>query len=61
MKMNLGHAHKAKFWYLLEALFKISNLYPCHFCMGVLSTQVFQDHSPSQDCPNLDNQTRVDK
>ena len=33
--MNWSHAHKTKFWYLLEVLFKISGDRPRHFYKGV--------------------------
>ena len=33
--MNLGHAHKTRFWYLLGVLSKISDEHPRHFYRGV--------------------------
>ena len=35
VKMNLGHAHKTRFLYLLELLAKFSDEYPRHFYRGV--------------------------
>ena len=31
VKMNLGHAHKTRFWYLLELFSKFSDEHPRHF------------------------------
>ena len=33
--MNLGHAHKTRFWYLLGVLSKFSDERPRHFYRGV--------------------------
>ena len=33
--MNLGHAHKTRFWYLLEVFSKFSDEHPRHFYRGV--------------------------
>ena len=35
VKMNLGHAHKTRFWYLLELFSKCFDEHPCHFHRGV--------------------------
>ena len=34
VKMNLGHAHKTRFWYLLGLLSKFSDKHPRHFHRG---------------------------
>ena len=31
VEMNLGHAHKTRFWYLLGVFSKISDEHPRHF------------------------------
>ena len=35
VKMNLRHAHKTRFWYLLELFSKFSDEHPRHFIRGV--------------------------
>ena len=35
VKMNLRHAHKTRFWYLLGVFLKFSDEHPCHFYRGV--------------------------
>ena len=35
VEMNLGHAHKTRFWYLLGVFWKISDKHPCHFYRGL--------------------------
>ena len=34
--MNLEHARKTRFWYILEVFLKFSREHPCHFYRGVL-------------------------
>ena len=36
MEMNLGHAHKTRFWYLLGVLSKISNEHPHHLYVFIM-------------------------
>lgn len=43
VKTDLGHAHLTRFWYLLGALFKISDKHPCHFHRGVPPGSLSQD------------------
>ena len=35
VKMNLGHAHKTRFWYLLGVFSKFSDKHPRYFYGGV--------------------------
>ena len=35
VEMSFGHAHKARFWYLLGVFSKFSDEHPRHFYRGV--------------------------